>query len=154
MPRECRYDSPMGEAGARGRWLLIAVVVVPILLVGGCVAVLSLTGGGDGGLGEGDVTRGVIKTCQDDVRKDLRDPGSARFDQWRAWEVIEPRRGPEGMVFDRGAGDKLYSAAGLVNAKNGFGGYSGDQMFTCDAVVTASGKVHARAINASDVLSP
>jgi hypothetical protein len=74
----------------------------------------------------------VIRTCQDSVRGTLKDPDSARFDGWSAWR--------SGL-----SGDALrYSASGMVNAKNGFGGYSGNEPYSCDATVT-SGTVNATA---------
>ncbi len=61
----------------------------------------------------------VISTCQDAVRERLKDPESARFTDWAAE--------------DHGGG--RYTAEGLVNAKNGFGGYNGNRRYTCDASV-------------------
>lgn len=77
----------------------------------------------------------VIDTCQASVRKMLKDPASATFDGWTA----APASGtPTGLVYDPTAGDLYYSASGMVNAKNGFGGYGGDEPYSCDAVVTAN----------------
>lgn len=79
----------------------------------------------------------IVDVCQDAVRQQLKDPESARFTGWRAWEVR----------------DGVYSAAGAVNAKNSFGGYAGDSLFSCDATV-ADGEISATAIDASDVIAP
>lgn len=76
----------------------------------------------------------VISTCQDAAKKGLRDPDSAKFDGWTAREV------------STGAdGDRQFSASGTVNAKNGFGGYTGGQSYTCDATVTKDGQITAQA---------
>ncbi|MBX7450388.1 hypothetical protein GR927_20575 [Mycolicibacterium sp. 3033] len=83
----------------------------------------------------------VIGTCQDAVRKGLRDPDSARFSDWKAHAVAGPA--PRGLPYSDG--DKVFEATGLVNAKNGFGGYSGDETITCDAVATSEGTIHAQA---------
>jgi hypothetical protein len=40
----------------------------------------------------------------------------------------------------------------MVNAKNGFGGYAGDEPYACDAIVTTGGDVRARANSLAGVL--
>jgi hypothetical protein len=85
-----------------------------------------------------DDQQDVISTCQDSVKKMLKDPDSARFDDWTAWDVA-PVVGVAHYV-----DEKDFSAKGMVNAKNGFGGYTGDEPYSCDAAVT-SGTVHATA---------
>jgi hypothetical protein len=77
----------------------------------------------------------VIDACKDAVRKMLKDPGSATFDGWTAWPAAGS---PSGLVYNPSAGDEYYDASGMVNAKNGFGGYGGDELYSCDAVVTTS----------------
>jgi hypothetical protein len=77
----------------------------------------------------------AIDACQQSVKKMLKDPDSARFDDWTASQGGSP---PAGMVYAPASGDVYYSAHGMVNAKNGFGGYTGDEPYTCDAVVTAN----------------
>ena len=44
----------------------------------------------------------------------------------------------------------------MVNAKNGFGGYTGNQPYACDATVTTGGDVRARtnSIDLSGILNP
>lgn len=83
----------------------------------------------------------VIGTCQDAVRKGLRDPDSARFSEWEVHEVS----GHEVRGLPYSDGDKVFEATGMVNAKNGFGGYGGDEPINCDAVATSDGKIHAQA---------
>jgi hypothetical protein len=88
------------------------------------------------------------------VKKDLRDPDSAKFgDDWKAWLVTHHNEPPK-VTYHPENGDKLYSAAGSVNAKNGFGGYVGDQMYGCDASVTTNGEIHSRAYSLNDILNP
>jgi hypothetical protein len=83
----------------------------------------------------------VIGTCQDAVRKGLRDPDSARFEGWEAHKVDGPA--PRGLPYSDG--DAIFSASGKVNAKNGFGGYEGAELINCDAVANPSGTIHAQA---------
>jgi hypothetical protein len=83
----------------------------------------------------------VVDACQDSVKKMLKDPDSARFDSWTAWP--KPGSPPAGMVYN--PGDVYFTASGMVNAKNGFGEYGGNEPYLCDAVVTTSGTVRAQA---------
>lgn len=102
---------------------------------------------------EKEIEDSVIETCQGSVKKQLRDPDSAKFDSWKAWQVTAAgSTPPAGMAYNPGAGDRYYSAGGMVNAKNGFGGYAGDEPYACDAIVTADGNVHARANSLAGVL--
>ncbi|MGO9154115.1 DUF2510 domain-containing protein [Mycobacterium sp.] len=97
----------------------------------------------------------VIRICQKDVKKDLKDPDSARFgDDWKAWLVTHPPSEPPKVTYHPENGDKLYSASGSVNAKNGFGGYVGDQPYGCDAAVTTGGQVHSIAYSLQELLNP
>ncbi|MCV7255712.1 DUF2510 domain-containing protein [Mycobacterium hackensackense] len=100
-----------------------------------------------------ETTSTVISTCQESAKKSLRDPDSAKFDDWKAWPAPNSTPAP-GFEFDPAAGDKYWSAAGTVNAKNGFGGYAGPEPYACEAVVTAGGHIDARAHSIADVLSP
>jgi hypothetical protein len=96
----------------------------------------------------------VIEICHDAVKKDLRDPDSAKFgDDWKAWPVTHYDKPPSVSYYPE-QGDKLYSAGGSVNAKNGFGGYVGDQPYGCDAAVETNGKIRAHAYSLADILNP
>lgn len=106
---------------------VVVGVVVAVLLVGGIAAAMI-------GPSE-DYRSSVIDTCQDAAKKILKDPDSARFDDWTATEVSTSGT----------QGDRHFSASGTVNAKNGFGGYTGGQPYTCDATVTNDGVIHASA---------
>jgi hypothetical protein len=102
---------------------------------------------------EDEIVNSVIDTCQGSVKKQLRDPDSAKFDSWKAWQVTAPgSKPPAGMTYNPAAGDKYYSAGGMVNAKNGFGGYAGGEPYACDAIVTTGGDVNARANSLAGVL--
>ena len=100
--------------------------------------------GSSSGYSEAEIQEGVISTCQDAILRNLRDPDSAQFSEWKAWSApnADP---PPGLEFRPSAGDKYYAGAGLVNAANGFGGLSGKQPYACSAVVTTAGKVRAQA---------
>jgi hypothetical protein len=98
--------------------------------------------------------RAVIDICHDAVKKDLRDPDSAKFgDDWKAWPVTQHDTPPRVSYYPE-QGDKLYSAVGSVNAKNGFGGYVGDQPYGCDAAVETNGEIRARAYSLEGILNP
>lgn len=90
------------------------------------------------------VQESVIDTCQKGVRNTLKDPDSARFSDWKAWEVTNPSSKPMGtLTYTPGAGDRFYSSGGMVNAKNSFGGYNGNEPFICDAIVSREGHIRA-----------
>lgn len=93
------------------------------------------------------VESSVVDTCHQAVVKGLKDPDSVRFgEDWKAWKVTAAgSKPPPGMDFSAFNGDEYWNATGMVNAKNSFGGYVGDQLFACDAVVGVGGAVHARA---------
>lgn len=97
----------------------------------------------------------VIRTCQKAVKKVLKDPDSAKFgDDWKAWIVTHYDTPPKVTNYHPENGDKLYSAAGGVNAKNGFGGYVGDEPYGCDASVTPGADVYAFAYPLTELLNP
>jgi hypothetical protein len=104
---------------------------------------------------EQEIESEVIRICQKDVKKDLKDPDSASFgDDWKAWLVTHPPSEPPKVSYHPENGDKLYSAGGSVNAKNGFGGYVGFQPYGCDASVTTGGQVQSIAYSLQDILNP
>jgi predicted small lipoprotein YifL len=130
----------------------IAVLASALLAVSA-----SLTGCGAGSsahLSPADIQASVVDTCQGSVKKQLKDPDSAKFDSWKAWQVTAAgSTPPAGMSFNPSAGDKYYSSVGMVNAKNGFGGYAGDEPYSCDAVVSADENIRARAHSVADLLN-
>jgi hypothetical protein len=85
-----------------------------------------------------DYRTDVIGACQDSVKQALKDPDSAQFSDWTASESA-PAAGVAHY-----ANETDYSASGMVNAKNGFGGYDGNQAYSCDAAVH-DGTVNATA---------
>jgi hypothetical protein len=89
----------------------------------------------------------VISACEDSVKKMLKDPGSATFDGWTASEGGAGP--PASMHFNPEGPDRYYSASEMVNAKNGFGGYDGDEQYSCDAIVSSS-TIRAQARTGSD----
>jgi hypothetical protein len=105
-------------------------------------------------LSEQDTEASVIHTCQGSVKKQLRALDSAKFADWKAWVVTHHDKPPRVTDYHPKNGDKVYSAGGSVNAKNGFGGYTGNEIWGCDAAVTTSGDVHALAYSLNDILNP
>jgi hypothetical protein len=104
---------------------------------------------------EAEIESAVIKICQKHIKNDLKDPDSAKFgDDWKAWLVTHQPDEPPKITYHPENGDKLYSAGGTVNAKNGFGGYVGFQMYGCDASITTDGNMHADAYSLNDILNP
>lgn len=102
---------------------------------------------------EQEIEASVIDTCQGSVKKQLKDPDSAKFSDWKAWLVTHHHKPPTVSSYHPENGDKLYSAGGAVNAKNSYGGYTGDQGWACDASVTTDGDVHAHASSIEDLLN-
>jgi hypothetical protein len=99
---------------------------------------VAIRGGGSArspGFDQDHASSDAVDTCQTAVRKMLKDPGSATFDGWTASRADGS---PAGLLYNPSAGDEYYTATGMVNAKNSFGGYDGDQPWACDAVVTTS----------------
>jgi hypothetical protein len=158
------------KKGLSGKTILaIGALIFLLIIIGkacasddkkdsGSTSPSSSTGGGTTSTtptySEQEIEAAVIKTCQKAVKKDLKDPDSAKFgDDWKAWIVTHYDK-PPNVTYHPENGDKLYSAGGSVNAKNGFGGYVGDQPYGCDASFTTSGDIHANAYSLQDILNP
>lgn len=143
-----RSMPPNPHKGARWPFLFL---LIPVIL-----GLLAWAGSGPTTYTPKDIQASVVDTCQGSAKKGLKDPGSAQFgDDWKAWEVTAAgSTPPAGMAYDPSAGDKYYSAGGEVNAKNGFGGYSGAEPYVCDAVVSTDGNIRARAHSMTDLLGP
>ena len=58
----------------------------------------------------------AVVACQMKLERTLRDPGSVRYDRNLTAYVYE---------------DNLHKVALVYNAKNGFGGYAGQDIYTC-----------------------
>ena len=58
----------------------------------------------------------AIVACEMKLERTLRDPGSVRYDRNLTAYVYE---------------DNLHKVALVYNAKNGFGGYAGQDIYTC-----------------------
>ncbi|QBC87408.1 hypothetical protein [Mycobacterium avium] len=99
---------------------------------------------------EQEIEASVVDTCQGSVKDSLKDPDSAKFSDWKAWIVTHHDKPPAVSNYHPENGDQLYSAGGLVNAKNSYGGYTGNEMWGCDAAVTTSGNIHAHAYSLSE----
>jgi len=101
-----------------------------------------------------EIQASVVDTCQNAVKKDLKDPDSARFgDDWKAWKITSGGTPPAGMSYSPSTGDVYYNAGGQVNGKNSYGAYEGDEPYVCDVIVTSDGNIHARARSMADALS-
>lgn len=93
----------------------------------------------------GRIEDSVISTCQNAVKKLLKDPESVRFgSDWTAKQA-HPSERTRVTDYHPGSGDLLFSATGSVNAKNSFGGYVGDERYGCDAIVTPERDISASA---------
>ncbi|SKQ12443.1 hypothetical protein [Mycobacteroides abscessus] len=88
--------------------------------------------------------RSIIEACQGSVKKQLKDPESARFSDWKAWTVTKGTP-MGGLTYAPELGDKFYSSGGMVNAKNSFGGYAGNKAYICDGVFSHDGSTYAHA---------
>jgi len=136
-----------GSAGG-----VIGVLVVVGLLGAGCIALVNGHHSSSAPTRQ-EIEATVIDTCQDSIKKQLKDPDSAKFGgDWKAW-IVPNYSKPPPVTFHPEQGDKYWNAGGSVNAKNSFGGYVGDQAYACDAAVTSSGDVNARAYSLSDLLN-
>lgn len=97
----------------------------------------------------------AVDTCQQSVKNQLKDPESVQFgDDWKAWLVTNSDKPSKVKNYKPENGDKLFSAGGSVNAKNGFGGYVGDQPYGCDATATTGNEINAVAYPLADLLNP
>lgn len=67
-----------------------------------------------------------LERCQEAVRRRMKDPESTRF---RDVDRLGP--GEARVPAPRGQMTAVVSYSGWVNAKNAFGGYVGDRLFTC-----------------------
>lgn len=122
---------------------VLAITFASAVGVGVIIVVLALIfGGGGGPKNTGDLSREVIDACQEAIKNGLKDPDSAKFYDWSAREATTPV--PATMNYNPGAGDRHWTAAGTVNAKNSFGGYNGQIARTCDVVITPDGYAHAQ----------
>ncbi|TDH48716.1 DUF2510 domain-containing protein [Mycobacterium eburneum] len=132
--------TPTAPPKKKRRWPLVLAVLIAIVIT------LAKLGNhsSDSSPTPDEINATVIDVCQGSVKKQLKDPDSARFDGWKAWEVTHIDQPPK-LEYHPDAGDKVWSAGGQVNAKNGFGGYVGDEAYGCDAIVSTNGNVHAEA---------
>jgi hypothetical protein len=154
------YPDPAGTGGQRyfdggrwtehrsaarrtqNKWASRWPLLIPLGVIASVIALGVIGGMVDGGTSAGgsaiDTSHAqseAIDECQNLAKKALKDPDSARFDGWTASDASGP---PAGVTVNLSAGDSYYLATGMVNAKNGFGGYDGYEPYSCDVVVTAN----------------
>ncbi|SIM01969.1 Uncharacterised protein [Mycobacteroides abscessus subsp. abscessus] len=109
-----------------GRFVGVAVAALVVVSCSGRSAQPKLS----------DMRLGAIDYCHQAVSKVLRDPDSAKFaDGDEAFATTPSGPLPGGLVYNAAAGDVHFDVSGMVNAKNGFGGYTGMKKYTCHAVV-------------------
>lgn len=93
-------------------------------LVGMCSSKSSDHSGDDKGF--------AVSSCKDAVKSKLKDPDSAKFgDDWSASIAGDQSKAT--------GGGKMWSVSGSVNAKNGFGGYTGAENWRCDVEISQDG---------------
>jgi hypothetical protein len=128
------------------RWAIVWAIVISCVTFGLVTAAVNLAHhdppGQTAAIDHSYDQQDAIDECQKSAKESLKDPDSARFDSWKATEALTPP--PAGWSYNALAGDRYYLVSGMVNAKNGFGGYTGDELYTCDAVVSRD-KVDAQA---------
>lgn len=128
---------------ARIGWLIAACSFLGVFaLFAVCIALMS--GTTTSAVSREQVEAGVVETCQKAIRNKLKDPDSAQFSSWKSFEMTRGTPG-SGLNYQPEFGDKFYRSSGMANAKNSFGGYVGNQAYTCDAVVGRDGTVTAQA---------
>lgn len=128
--------------GKRAVWVTMAIVG-SLAVFASCVYALSSASGGP---------QDAIRACKEEARRQLKDPDSAQFSGWKAG-LITPKHTSGGLAYNPDAGDKWYAVTGMVNAKNGFGGYTGSHAWACDAVVSKNGDTQASAHDISGLIN-
>lgn len=119
------------EASRAGNKAVLGCLLIPVLLIGGCVALGSL-GGDKKPTPEGE-RYGVTSVCEKAVRQQLKDPDSAKFD----WSGVSPTTSTERLF--------SYEGTGVVRAQNSLGGVA-THTFTCAGTYSvASGEARATA---------
>lgn len=136
-----------GNAGtpSKALWVFLGAFVGLLMFMAACAIGLSGGSSHNNGLNLEVKRKYAIETCQGAIRKGLRDPDSARFTDETALDAPAPPVLPGGLAYAPNVGDTYLAVSGMVNAKNGFGGYTGPMPYTCDAVVAKSGTTDVRA---------
>lgn len=126
------------DAGTRFKKILAVLVGIGALVgLASCIAHTNHSGSSTPPSRSETVEAGVIASCEDSVRRQLKDPDSAQFSEWKAWTVTSLSKTTT-LSYHPENGDRAYSAGGMVNAKNGYGGYTGASLWACDAVVNGA----------------
>lgn len=80
------------------------------------------------------------EACENSVKNQLNDPGSAQFSQEQVTKRPDHQYTPPATLEESAAAtDHFYIIVGMVNAKNQFGGYVGNEAYSCEAVVHQNG---------------
>ena len=101
-----------------------------LALIAACFAFFFYFSPGPSGGSAGGKSPFVISSCQDAVKKNLRDPDNAKFGE--DWTAVLSASGSQPAPTH---GGRMWKASGSVNARNGFGGYNGNEKWGCDVEV-------------------
>ena len=74
------------------------------------------------------VSNATISEVRNAVRKNLKDPSSAKFGAYRSLTYTEV----ETDGIRKTAGQKVMAVCGKINAKNSYGGYTGEKLFLAE----------------------
>jgi hypothetical protein len=112
----------------------ISVIGISVSVLAG---VLVLTGCGGGA--KTDQLQIVSDWCRSDVKKDLRDPDSARFgeEEYIAETKVSLSTPTESGVKPA----RAYDLVGTVSSRNGFGGMSNRESYKCTVGFDSNGKI-------------
>lgn len=104
--------------------MMLGCLAIPILLIGGCVALTSM-GGGSREDTASDLSYSARSTCEKAIEQQLKDPSSAEYSD------------VDIAVTDGAAPDFAYEVTGTVRAENSFGGMA-VHSFVCNATYTGA----------------
>jgi hypothetical protein len=94
---------------------------------------------GCGQVGKTDQLQTVSDRCRDEIKKDLREPDSARFGEE---EYIVEKKVDLSTPTESGQKPaKSYQLVGTVSARNGFGGMSDKSTFYCYVSFDSDGEI-------------
>ena len=80
------------------------------------------------------VTSSMNRAIRADIRKQLKDPSSARFGEVRGiqFTAVEDKI-LYGDVYSRRKGETIRTVCGKLNAKNSYGGYTGESLYYAES---------------------
>ena len=75
------------------------------------------------------ISNAMLSEVRGAVRKNLKDPSSAKFGAYRSLTYTEVETNGN---FYKIAGQKVIAVCGKINAKNSYGGYTGESLFLAE----------------------